>query len=174
MRILGIDPGIVVTGYGVVREEDACLSCIAYGEIKTGSAQTLPRRLRKIHDLLRDLIGEHRPDVMVLESTFLSKNFQSALKLGQARGVALLAAEMAGMPVEEYSPAEVKLAVVGYGAALKEQVQKMVQQILRLQEPPASHHAADALSVAVCHAHSAKMREIMGAGGRGVGVGTTK
>ncbi|HET6370842.1 MAG TPA: crossover junction endodeoxyribonuclease RuvC [Nitrospiria bacterium] len=161
MRIVGIDPGVMVTGYGIIEEEDKCLLPLSSGEIKTSPQHSFPKRLRKIYDHLHALIQEFRPDVMVLESIFLAKNFQVALKLGQARGMALLAAEMDGIPVEEYSPSEVKRAVVGYGAATKEQVQRMVGGILHLKEAPTSHHAADALSVAVCHAHSAKMREMI-------------
>jgi len=150
-----------VTGFGIIEERGQSLLRVASGEIKTDSKSSLPRRLRKIHGGLLEVIREHSPAVMVVESTFLDKNFQSALKLGQARGVAMLAADMAGLPVEEYTPAEIKKAVAGHGAGGKDQVERMVGTILRLNAPLSSHHAADALSVAVCHAHSARFRSLL-------------
>lgn len=160
MRIIGIDPGIVATGYGIIEEQEGRLSWVSSGEIKTTTKFSLPNRLRIIYDSLYKLIKQTRPNIMVLESIFLAKNFQTTLKLGQARGMALLAAGREELPVEEYTPSQVKAAVVGYGGAAKEQVQQMVRMILNMKEGPSSHHAADALSVAVCHAHSAKMRSM--------------
>jgi len=156
MRVLGVDPGIVVTGYGIIQQKDDLPTRIISGEIKTGSKHPLPARLRKIYGGLLELIQEHSPDVVAIESTFLDKNFQSAHKLGQAQGVAMLAAEMGGLPVEAYTPAQVKMAVVGHGGAAKEQVQHMVGQILCMRGAWSSHHAADALSVALCHLQSAR------------------
>ena len=160
MRVIGIDPGTVTTGYGVVEEAGRRLIYIASGSITTSAAQPLSRRLKKIHDELTAALAAHRPAAMAVEDTFVAKNFQSALKLGQARGIALLAGEQFGLPVFECTPTEVKLAVVGYGAARKDQVENMVVRLLNLAAPPDSHHAADALAVAICHLHSAKIKAL--------------
>jgi crossover junction endodeoxyribonuclease RuvC len=160
MRVIGVDPGTVTTGYGVVDEEDRRLSYVASGSITTVARQSLPKRLKKIYDELVALIRTQNPTAVVVENTFVSKNYQSALKLGQAHGVALLAAETCGLPVYECMPTEVKLAVVGYGAARKDQVESMVGRLLNLKTPPDSHHAADALAVAICYLHSAKIRAL--------------
>lgn len=163
MRILGIDPGTRVTGYGVVDEEGHKLSLIEAGEIKTPVRMSLPKRLRQIYEGLTQLIQEIQPSAVAIENTFLSNNFSTALKLGQACGVALLAAEMSNLEVYEYTPAEVKLAVVGYGVAEKEQVRRMVDHLLDRYASPQdtlSHHATDALAVAICHLHSRVLREM--------------
>ncbi len=160
MRVLGIDPGTVVTGYGVIDEEDQRLFFVASGGISTSSKFSVSKRLKKIFDELTVVIEDYQPSAVVVENTFVAKNMQTALKLGQARGVALLAAEQAGLPVFEYTPMQVKLAVTGYGAASKIQVQGMVHKLLKLSRIPDSHHAADALAAAICHLHSAKMREL--------------
>ncbi|HEY4485652.1 MAG TPA: crossover junction endodeoxyribonuclease RuvC [Nitrospiria bacterium] len=162
MRVIGIDPGIVTTGYGVVEEVNHRLVFIASGSISTSAAHPISRRLKKIHDELTAALTAHRPAVMAVEDTFVAKNFQSALKLGQARGIALLAGEQFGLPVFECTPTEVKLAVCGYGAARKDQVQNMVGRLLRLTVQPDSHHAADALAVAICHLHAAKIKALTG------------
>ena len=163
MRVLGIDPGTVVTGYGVIDEEDQRLFFVASGGIGTSSKFSISKRLKKIFDELTVVIEDYQPRAVVVENTFVAKNMQTALKLGQARGVALLAAEHAGLPVFEYTPMQVKLAVTGYGAASKIQVQGMVHKLLKLSRIPDSHHAADALAAAICHLHSAKMRELANA-----------
>lgn len=160
MRVIGIDPGTVTTGYGVVDEERDRLSYVASGSITTSPRQSLPKRLKKIYDELMAVLRTQNPTAAVVEKTFVSKHFQSALKLGQAHGIALLAAEACGLPVYECMPTEVKLAVVGYGAARKDQVESMVGRLLNLKTPPDSHHAADALAVAICYLHSAKIRAL--------------
>jgi crossover junction endodeoxyribonuclease RuvC len=160
MRVIGIDPGTLTTGYGVVDEAARRLVYVASGSITTVAKQPLPARLKKIYDELLAVFDLHRPAAIVVENTFVAKNAQSALKLGQARGIALLAAEQSGLPVYECTPTEVKLAVVGYGAARKDQVESMVGRLLSLKTSPDSHHAADALAVAICYIHSAKIRAL--------------
>jgi crossover junction endodeoxyribonuclease RuvC len=165
MRVLGIDPGTVTTGYGVVEESAAGqLSYKTSGVISTTSRYTLPKRLRKIYEELTALMESHRPSVVVVEDTFLAKNVQAALKLGQARGVVLLVAEMCGIPTVDYAATQVKNSVAGYGAATKEQVRQMVLRLLNhpgLDEQLSSHHAADALACAICHLHSVKVNAAM-------------
>jgi len=160
MRVIGIDPGTVTTGYGVVDEVDHRLLYVASGSITPPARQPLPKRLKKIYDELVVVFRTQNPTAVVVENTFVSKHFQSALKLGQAHGIALLAAETCALPVYECMPTEVKLAVVGYGAARKDQVENMVGRLLNLKTPPDSHHAADALAVAICYLHSAKIRAL--------------
>lgn len=158
MRVLGIDPGMGATGYGVVEETPAGLSLIRSGEIRTAPRDSFSKRLKRLFDDLLQVIQQELPTAVALEDTFLAKNFKSALKLGQARGAALLAAESHRLPVFEYSPTAVKMAVVGYGGATKDQVGEMVGRFLRLSEALASEHAADAIAVAICHAHSAQFQ----------------
>lgn len=153
MRVLGIDPGSHTTGYGIVDREGQSLRHVDNGGIRVDPALPLAKRLQGIYAELRRLIAAHRPEVMVVEDVFVAANARSSLALGQARGVALLAASSAGLPVAEYSPAEVKLAVVGQGRATKHQIQQMVRVILRLPEV-AEEDAADALAVAICHCQS--------------------
>lgn len=160
MRVIGIDPGTVTTGYGVVDEENRRLVYVASGSITTVAKQPLPQRLKKIYDELMAVFQAQKPSAVAVENTFVSKNYQTALKLGQARGIALLAAEQYGVPVYECTPTEVKLAVVGYGAARKDQVGGMVGRLLDLKSLPDSEHASDALAVAICYLHSAKIREL--------------
>jgi crossover junction endodeoxyribonuclease RuvC len=160
MRVIGIDPGIVTTGYGVVDEVNHRLIYVASGSISTAAKQPFPKRLKKIYDELLAVFQAMKPAAVAVENTFVAKNFQSGLKLGQARGIALLAAEQCGVPVFECMPTEVKLAVVGYGAARKDQVEVMVGRLLGMKSPPDSHHAADALAVAICYLHSARIREL--------------
>jgi len=159
MRVLGIDPGTVVAGYGIVeqaadRPRQAPLICVAAGEISGGRNQPLPVRLRTIFQELAKLIDCHQPDCVAVEEPFVDKNIQTALKLGQAEGLALLAAELAGLPSAVYTPSTIKLALTGYGRAEKFQIGLMTARLLRLTEPPQSHHAADALAVAICHLHT--------------------
>jgi crossover junction endodeoxyribonuclease RuvC len=165
MRVMGIDPGTVTTGYGMVEGlAVGQLSYTASGIISTPSRHTLPKRLRKIYDELTTLFECHRPTVVVVEDTFLARNVQTALKLGQARGVVLLVAEMCGIPTVEYTATQVKNSVAGYGAAPKEQVRQMVLRLLDhpgLDEQLSSHHAADALACAICHLHSVKVKAAM-------------
>ena len=152
MRILGIDPGSVRTGYGCVETDGSRHRLIAAGALSMPAATPLANRLLDIHRGLARLVRDVDPDAVAIENLFHAKNVRSALVLGHARGVAVLAAVEAGVPVVEYTPAEIKRAVVGYGRAEKAQVARMVQTILALRELPSSTHASDALAVAICHA----------------------
>lgn len=154
MRVFGIDPGSVRTGYGCVEADGRSVRLVLCGAIAVGAGTEFPERLESIHRELCTLMERCRPDAVAVESLFHATNVRSALKLGHARGVAILAAVQAGCPVSEYSPAEVKRAVVGYGRAEKHQVQDMIRLLLGLAERPSPHDAADALAVAVCHLHS--------------------
>jgi crossover junction endodeoxyribonuclease RuvC len=162
LRVLGIDPGTAITGYGVVEGEGDNLALVTYGAITTSSRQPLPERLQQIYRQLRALIVEWQPESAAVEELFFSKNARTALAVGHARGVALLALTEAGLPIQEYKPAEVKQAVAGYGGAPKEQIQGMVQLLLSLDEIPRPDDAADALAVAICHFHSARWRSLAG------------
>lgn len=153
MRILGIDPGTRITGYGLVEKHGNRLVHIDNGAIYTNSKDDLPQRLKIIHDGLAEVIDKYKPDVVAIEQVFMSKNAQSALKLGQARGAAIVASVNADLPVSEYSALQVKSAVVGYGKAGKAQVQQMVKALMKLPEI-AQEDASDALAVAICHANS--------------------
>jgi crossover junction endodeoxyribonuclease RuvC len=154
VRIFGIDPGSERTGYGCVETDGSRHSVLSCGAINTSRAPAFADKLLEIHRRLSTLISESRPDCVAIESIFYAVNVRSALKLGHARGVAMLAAVEAGIEVAEYTPAEIKRAVVGYGRAEKPQVQQMVKLILGLPTAPSPHDAADALAVAICHAHS--------------------
>jgi len=155
VRIFGIDPGSERTGYGCVDTDLTHHHMLACGAIAAPASASFPDRLLHIHQRLSTLMREHRPDCVAIEDLFHAVNVKSALKLGHARGVAMLAAVEAGVPVVEYTPAEIKRAVVGYGRAEKAQVQQMIKIMLALAEPPEPHDAADALAVAICHAHCA-------------------
>ncbi len=153
MRILGIDPGSRITGYGLLEQRGNRLIHIDNGAIYTLPGTPLADRLKLIHDGLCRVIEEHRPEAMAVEQIFVAKNALSALKLGHARGAALLAGINGGLQVSEYTAMQVKSAVVGYGKASKVQVQQMVRALLNLPEA-AQEDASDALAVAICHAHS--------------------
>jgi len=153
---MGIDPGTAMCGYGLVSREGSVVRMVDYGCIQTSSAQPLPERLLLIHQAVSDLLGEHRPAWIGVERLFFNKNVQSAFAVGQARGVVLLAAAQHGVPVLEFGPHEVKVAVTGYGRAEKDQVQRMVQAVLGMAVLPRPDDAADALAVAICAAHSAR------------------
>jgi crossover junction endodeoxyribonuclease RuvC len=153
LTVLGIDPGTLATGYGIVEMRRGSLRLVTAGSIKNRAERPMPARLKLIHDSIREVIHRYRPDEVAVETAFYGKNAQSALKLGQARGVALLAAVSEALPLAEYSPREVKKAVVGKGTASKQQVQYMVISMLRTQEIPAGFDATDALAVAICHTH---------------------
>ncbi len=161
MRVLGVDPGTLTSGYGIVAEEDHKLFHVASGGISPSAKQPFPKRLKKIYEELEKIIGKYHPHAVVIEDLFVSKNIKSALKLGHARGVAILAAMNAGLPVFEYAPLEVKQAVVGNGKADKKQVQLMVKTLLDLPKVPHPADAADALAAAICHIHSSRLREIL-------------
>lgn len=178
MRVLGVDPGTLTSGYGIVVEEDHKLFHVVSGGISPSANQPFPKRLKKIYEELEKIIDKHRPHVVVVEDLFVSKNIKSALKLGHARGVAILAAMNAGLPVFEYAPLEVKQAVVGNGKAEKKQVQAMVKVLLDLPKVPHPADAADALAAAICHIHSSRLREILRSPASlrqpGKGIGTMK
>jgi crossover junction endodeoxyribonuclease RuvC len=154
IKVFGIDPGSERTGYGCVESDGSRHRIVTCGAITSASTAAFPDKLLVIHQKLAALILEHRPDCVAIENLFHAANVRSALKLGHARGVAMLAAVEAGVPVAEYTPAEIKRAVVGYGRAEKPQVQHMIKLILGLASPPSPHDAADALAVAICHLHS--------------------
>jgi crossover junction endodeoxyribonuclease RuvC len=158
MRILGIDPGSETTGYGIIESDGAEHSAILFGAIRTRARQPFPERLLKIYSDLTEILSREKAQVMAIEDVFYAANVQSALRLGHARGVAMLVAAQRGLSVHEYSPLEIKSAIVGYGRADKSQVQEMVRFLLRLREMPSSSDAADALAVAICHAHRMNMR----------------
>jgi len=158
--ILGIDPGSLVTGWGLIEVIGTQLHHRAHGTIAMNAAMALPERLSQIHTGLRGIIERHRPTTVSLEKVFFSRNVQSALKLGQARGVALLAAAEGELSISEYSAAEIKLAVVGYGRATKEQVQRMVSALLCLRGAIRAD-AADALASAICHAHRRSFQDLV-------------
>jgi crossover junction endodeoxyribonuclease RuvC len=153
--ILGIDPGSVVTGYGVIDRQGRQIRLIEYGVVRTGSGSALPERLKRIYDRLSEVISQHKPEQIAIEATFAGRNPMAALTLGHARGVALLAAANSGAPIIEYAPREIKQSVVGTGSASKEQIQYMVRVTLSLTRIPEPADAADALAIALCHAYRA-------------------
>jgi len=154
MLVLGIDPGIAITGYGLIRTDDRSnYNCIDYGVIKTSADLPDAERLKILFEGLTQLIASHCPDSSAVEKLFFQKNVKTAISVGQARGVAMLSLAQANLPVHEYTPNEVKQTVCGYGSADKQQVQRMVQTLLNLEEFPKPDDAADALAVAICHIH---------------------
>ncbi len=172
-RIIGIDPGTMVTGWGVVEASGASVNHIAHGTIATVGAPTQAERLSLIYRGVEEVIRLHKPDGMSLERVFFARNAQSALKLGQARGIALLAAAHCGLMVHEYAAVEIKMAVVGYGQASKEQVQKMVAALLHIGGKMAAD-AADALAAAICHVHRESFQSRILEALPGAGVGTPR
>ncbi len=152
MRILGVDPGTIITGYGVIDNIDGKLALVDYGIIRMKPVWSMPLRLREIYTQLEQVIEATAPDEFAIESAFYSKNVQSTLKLGHARGVSILAAVLRQIPTSEYAPREVKQAVTGTGRASKEQVEYMVMSMLGLTEKHSFLDATDALAVAICHA----------------------
>jgi crossover junction endodeoxyribonuclease RuvC len=154
MRIIGIDPGIATTGYGVVDSNGQRSVMQAFGCITTPSGLPGPERLQQIYVELSELLTTYHPDVMAVEKLFFCKNVNSAMQVGEARGVLILSGRLAGLPVFEYTPLQVKQSVVGYGRAEKNQVQQMVKVLLGLTSIPRPDDAADALAIALCHAHS--------------------
>ena len=150
--VLGIDPGTAVTGYGVVvRSQTGALALLECGVIRTSSSEALPLRIRDIFEGVQEIIHRFRPESVVVEDVFLGKNVRSALTLGHSRGAILLAAALRDLAIAEYSPREIKIAVVGTGNATKEQVAYMVQRHLRLKDPPTPADAADGVAAALCH-----------------------
>jgi crossover junction endodeoxyribonuclease RuvC len=162
MLVLGIDPGTAITGFGFVRElSDGKLDVIDYGVIETASKLSPGERLLELYRALNKRISLHKPECGAVEKLFFQKNVTTALSVGQARGVAILALAEVGIPIFEYTPMEVKLAVSGYGSAQKEQVQTMVKALLSLEEIPEPDDAADALAIAICHIHNQKFKHIL-------------
>jgi crossover junction endodeoxyribonuclease RuvC len=155
MRVLGIDPGSETTGWGVVEGDNRRYRLVEYGTVKAPPRERFPARLLKIYDGIEATITRLKPDACSVEEAFFATNVKSALKLGQVRGVVLLAAERASLDIFEYSPRLIKQTVVGYGNAEKHQVQEMVRVLLSLASVPAPHDAADALAIAICHFHHA-------------------
>jgi len=162
VRVLGIDPGTAACGYGIVHESDGRLRAIIHGWWRTPSGERPELRLKTIFDGVAGLIAEHAPDAVVLEESFVGADARTALSVGQARGVVLVAAANAGLDCAEYAPARVKQAVCGYGRAEKAQVQRMVKAILALDALPTPNHAADALAVAICHALAPPLLRVAG------------
>jgi crossover junction endodeoxyribonuclease RuvC len=153
VRIFGIDPGSERTGFGCIESVDGRHRLVECGCLSGAAGATFPEKLKAIHRGLREMLDRHRPDCVAIEDIFYARNVRSALRLGHARGVALLAACESNLPIAEYAPAEIKRAVVGYGRAEKPQVQQMVKLLLGLEVAPSPHDAADALAVAICHLH---------------------
>lgn len=154
VRILGIDPGIATIGFGVVAFDGNKFETIEYGAVTSPPHTPMPVRLKMVYDDMTYIVEKYQPDEVAIEELFFNTNVTTAIHVGQARGVLVLAAANGGIPVFEYTPLQVKQAVVGYGRAEKRQVQQMVQSILRLKEVPKPDDTADALAIAICHAHS--------------------
>lgn len=151
MRILGLDPGTATTGYGVIEAVDGRLAVVTYGVITTSAQEDTPHRLQTIYQQLNQLIADYRPDTAGIEELFFGRNITTAISVGQARGVLILALANAGIPIGEYSPPKIKDAVTGYGKADKAQMQMMVRSLLNLDETPRPDDAADGLAVALTH-----------------------
>lgn len=167
MIVLGIDPGSATTGYGVVAQaSDGAVSLLECGVIRTSAGEQLPARLRQIFEGVGEVLARHAVSALAIETVFYARNVRTTVVLGHARGAALLAGALRELPVAEYAPAEVKKAIVGSGRATKEQMQFMVQQLLRLRTLPRPADAADAVAVALCHCRALRLRQrLEGAGG---------
>ena len=157
MRIIGIDPGTAILGYGIIDYIGNQMRPVDYGCIRTESNIDMPVRLGMLYDDLQSLLNKYQPDVMAVEELFFNRNVTTAITVGQARGVVLLAGVQMDIPVFEYTPLQVKQAICGYGRAEKQQVQEMVRVLLHLQGIPKPDDVADALAVSICHAHSATL-----------------
>jgi crossover junction endodeoxyribonuclease RuvC len=162
VKVVGIDPGTAACGYGIVHESHGRLRGVDHGWWSTSPGERPEIRLRTIYDGVAGLIAEHAPDAVVLEESFVGVDARTALSVGQARGVVLVAAAHAGIPCNEYAPAAIKHAVCGYGRAEKAQVQRMVKAILGLRDLPTPNHASDALAVAICHALAPPLLKLAG------------
>ena len=160
MRILGIDPGYAILGYGILDMKGNRFSVVTYGSILTDAGMDMPSRLQVLYDRLSEIIDEYEPEEASIEELFFNNNAKTAILVGEARGVAVLACAKKGLKISEYTPLQIKQALVGYGRADKKQVQAMVKAILNLEKVPKPDDTADALAAAICHGHSA------GAGGR--------
>jgi crossover junction endodeoxyribonuclease RuvC len=157
MIILGIDPGFAITGYGVVSYTGNCFKMLDYGTIQTKADVAFDKRLLFLSEGLSEIISRYSPEAAAIEELFYNTNAKTVIKAAQGRGVGVVTCALKGLPVYEYTPLQVKQAVVGYGRAEKQQVQQMVKAILCLEEIPKPDDAADALAIAICHAHSSKM-----------------
>jgi len=164
MRVLGLDPGLTCAGFGLVDDTDGNTRAIAYGAIRTART-AVPQRLATLYDEIRVLIDEHAPDAIAVERVLFNANTRTAMSVGQAAGVALLAAAQCGCEIGEYTPNEVKLTVTGDGAADKKQMQRMIGRLLRIDPPPSPPDAADALGLAITHLRSRKLRRLAEAAG---------
>ncbi len=164
MRVMGIDPGSLCTGYGIVEETGGRLTSVHFGSIASKAKSPFEKRLKSIYDGLASMIEEFQPDTIAVEDIFFAANAKSIIKLGQTRGVALLAAAQAEITLAEYTPLEVKQSVVGYGRADKRQVRDMVTAILKLQQKPEPLDVSDALAIAICHLHTYKAKARLKAG----------
>ena len=162
MIILGIDPGYAIVGYGVIKYEGGKMSVVDYGKITTEANIPLSKRLKLIYDSLTQLIEMFNPDVVAVEELFFNSNVKTAIAVGHARGVIILAAANKNLKIAEYTPLQIKQAVVGYGRADKNQVQQMVKMFLKLKEVPKPDDTADALAVAICHANSSALSNQLG------------
>jgi crossover junction endodeoxyribonuclease RuvC len=165
MIVLGIDPGYAITGFGLIEHQAGRLKLLDYGVVSTPANTAFPSRLLSIAEALDDLIATHKPDAVAVEELFFSRNTTTAIGTAQARGVAVLAGAKAGLPVYEYTPMQVKVSVTGFGKSDKAQIQQMVKVLLNLREIPKPDDAADALAVAICHAHSGPRAEAAARGG---------
>lgn len=161
VRILGIDPGIAIVGFGFIDKQGHKLVPVQYGSIQTEAHTEDAVRLKQVYDAMVQLIDKYKPDAVAIEKLFFNRNVTTALTVGQARGVLMLAAVQQGLPIAEYTPLQVKQAIVGYGKAEKKQVQEMVRMFLHLSAVPKPDDVADALAVAICHAHSASLLQKM-------------
>ena len=159
MRILGIDPGLAIVGYSIIEYKGSECKPLEYGAITTDSKTLFPDRVKIIYRELNNIIDQYKPDDLAIEELFFNKNVKTAIKVGQARGVEILAAANKGLNIYEYTPLQIKQAVVGYGRAEKHQVQEMVKMLLNLKEIPKPDDVADALAVAICHGSSLKFKE---------------
>ena len=159
MIILGIDPGYAILGYGIIEKTGNRFRPINYGAVTTPKDMPMDRRLERLYDDLRDIIEEYRPEVASIEQLYFNNNAKTAINVGQARGVAMLACIKGGLEIAEYTPLQIKQALVGYGRAEKKQVQFMVKTMLNLPEVPKPDDTADALAAAICHGHSADSRD---------------
>ena len=158
MRILGVDPGTAITGWGVVDGDGQSLTMVSYGAVTTPAGMPLPQRLQIIYRELGQVVAQWRPEGAAVEELFFSKNAKTALAVGHGRGAAMLALVNANLPITEYKPLEVKQAITGHGGADKQQMQQMVRLLLELEDIPRPDDAADALAIAICHLHSARLR----------------
>lgn len=159
--IIGFDPGIAIVGFGVIEKQDNQIRTKQYGSIQTRAELETGQRLKQIYDSATEIIKMYKPEAISIEKLYFNKNVTTAMTVGQARGVLMLAAVEAGLPIFEYTPLQIKQALVGYGRAEKKQIQEMVKLYLNLKEVPKPDDVADALAIAICHAHSAKMNNLI-------------